>query len=220
MDYQKKYPFARDPEDFILISWERGYHNVHVHYRDRLLVAIEDPRTLLKGYQFTDEELNRVELKFSEEPMMIDVIVDGYHSPVNVSHPSRVLAGISKAFWTIFNLMFFFTLMELAMLGLDNPIGKVELVVNVAFLATYLIAHLKLEKGSYMAFYIGFFAMLISSVLYGFRIVFYGFNFLEIIMLSIRIAIILYLLTYLKVAKNAVKHHQYKTFEDEDLLDF
>ena len=88
MDFEKKYPITQKPNEYIFVQWTRGYKEVAVYYNDQLIGSVRGSAKLLKGTSFTSD-LGLITLKLSEKPVTLDVIVDGYHSRVNVSHPVK-----------------------------------------------------------------------------------------------------------------------------------
>lgn len=90
MDFEKKYPITQRLDEYLLVQWTRGYKDVDVYYNDQLIGSVRGTGKLLKGTSFPSD-LGLITLKLSEKPVTLDVIVDGYHSPVNVSHPVKEL---------------------------------------------------------------------------------------------------------------------------------
>ena len=55
MEYEKQYPFARNQDEFITLTWETGYRNVQIWFRKRLVSTISSPAALKKGVKIRDE---------------------------------------------------------------------------------------------------------------------------------------------------------------------
>ena len=94
MDFEKKYPLTHRSNEHVLVQWTRGYKQVDVYYKENLIGSVTGAAKLKNGTSFLSE-LGEIKLKLSEKPVMLDVIVDGYHSPVNVSHPVRELKAMN-----------------------------------------------------------------------------------------------------------------------------
>ena len=146
MEYEKKYPFARNQNEFVTLTWETGYRNVQIWFRERLVATIANPATIKKGFKITDEELNVIELTFSEKPMAIDVVIDGFHSPINFSYPSKVLKLSARTFWYIFGFAVLGTLINAGVSRLLMPANQIQFLFDVAFTVTYLIAAINTGK--------------------------------------------------------------------------
>jgi hypothetical protein len=97
--YKKTYPLNNASIDPITLTWEQGYKNIQVMHKDKVLTSVAHPSQLKKGFKFYDETLKEIELRFSENPMTINVIVDGFHSQINPSHPKNDFKKVSRIFW-------------------------------------------------------------------------------------------------------------------------
>ena len=220
MEYEKQYPFARNQDEFITLTWETGYRNVQIWFRKRLVSTISSPAALKKGVKIRDEELNLIELKFSERPMTIDVVIDGFHSPINRSYPTKVLKSISRSFWYIFGFAVLGTLINAGVSKLIMPANQIQFLIDIAFTVSYLIEAINCGKSKPWAYFLGMGIFTFSTLIYTAAIFLLGgLSFVIFISILIRFAITIYLLLYVRVALNAQKHEKYATAINVDLLD-
>jgi len=220
MVYEKRYPFARNQNEFVTLTWETGYRNVQIWFRERLVVTIENPASIKKGVKITDEELNVIELTFSEKPMAIDVVIDGFHSPVNFSHPSKVLKLSARTFWYIFGLAVLGTLINAGTSRLMMPANQIQFLFDVVFTVAYLIAAINTGKSKTWGYFLGMSVFTFSTIIYIAAIVLLGgLSFVTFISILLRISFVIYLMLYIRIAINARKHEKYATAINVDLLD-
>ena len=220
MDYEKRYPFARNQNEFVTLTWETGYRNVQIWFRERLVATIENPASIKKGVKIIDEELNDIELTFSEKPMAIDVVIDGFHSPVNFSHPSKVLKLSARTFWYIFGLAVLGTLINAGTSRLMMPANQIQFLFDVVFTVAYLIAAINTGKSKSWGYFLGMSVFTFSTIIYIAAIVLLGgLSFVTFISILLRISFVIYLILYIRIAINARKHEKYATAVNVDLLD-
>ncbi len=220
MDYEKRYPFARNQNEFVTLTWETGYRNVQIWFRERLVATIENPASIKKGVKITDEELNVIELTFSEKPMAIDVVIDGFHSPVNFSHPSKVLKLSARTLWYIFGLAVIGTLINAGTSRLMMPANQIQFLFDVVFTVAYLIAAINTGKSKTWGYFLGMSVFTFSTIIYIAAIVLLGgLSFVTFISILLRISFVIYLMLYIRIAINARKHEKYATAVNVDLLD-
>ena len=81
MEYQKKYRNPKNESEDLIVSWERGYREVQIHYRDQLVGVVSGIRDLLKGKAFTDPSLGSIEVKLEEDPYFIQLIATTAKNP-------------------------------------------------------------------------------------------------------------------------------------------
>ena len=219
MDYEKKYPITQLPNEHLLVQWTRGYKHVDVYYNDELIGSVQGSAKLLKGTSFTSD-LGLITLKLSEKPVTLDVIVDGYHSPVNVSHPVRELKTMSTYFYIIIAFALVAGFIEIGLFQGWDEVMLITIGVNIVVFILYLISVLFVREGKPWAFYLGFsvfsFCTLISLwvLLSGM-----AWGFMLWIFMAIRIGGEVLLIINLKTAIAAAKHLKYKNPVMEDLLD-
>ena len=220
MDYEKRYPFARNQNEFVTLTWESGYRNVQIWFRERLVATIENPASIKKGVKITDEELNVIELTFSQKPMAIDVVIDGFHSPVNFSHPSKVLKLSARTFWYIFGLAVIGTLINAGTSRLMMPANQIQFLFDVVFTVAYLIAAINTGKSKSWGYFLGISVFTFSTITYIAAIILLGgLSFVTFISILLRISFVIYLMLYIRIAINARKHEKYATAVNVDLLD-
>lgn len=220
MDYEKRYPFARNQNEFVTLTWETGYRNVQIWFRERLVATIENPASIKKGVKITDAELNVIELTFSEKPMAIDVVIDGFHSPVNFSHPSKVLKLSARTLWYIFGLAVIGTLINAGTSRLMTPANQIQFLFDVVFTVAYLIAAINTGKSKTWGYFLGMSVFTFSTIIYIAAIVLLGgLSFVTFISILLRISFVIYLMLYIRKAINARKHEKYATAINVDLLD-
>lgn len=220
MDFEKKYPIAQNQEEFLLLQWTRGYRQVDVYYNDELISQVTGHQNLQNGVQFYTDQLGEVKLNLSEKPITLNVIIDGFHSPVNVSHPVKELQKTAFYFWIISVFALIAGGLEVGVVRMLPDVMSTVLIINTLLLGAYITSAILVQKGIPFGFYLGSgvfclmsllsFLILLSGSLSG--LLFYIFGF-------IRIAGIVLLATNLKTAIQASKHRKYKISFTEDLLD-
>lgn len=219
MDFQKKFPLlGKTPNDYLLLQWERGYKNVEVIYRDQCIDTVANPSQIKKGYVNHIDNFGKLELLFSESPMTLNVIVDGFHSPINAEFPAKRLHRVSTVFWILFVFSIIGTFIESQQIGLSSPIGMIVLLINSIIVTIYLLAAIFTKKGAVWAYFLGsitFLVMTLLSVLVSLP----SIGIVFFIQLAIRAGILYGLFNYFKTAME-IKRHAAKIKEvDNDLLD-
>lgn len=217
MDYQKKYAITQQPGDFLLMQWERGYKKVELSYNDRLIHTFTGS-AVKKGLRLNDEQLGRLDLKFSEKPMGIDVIVEGIHSPANRSHPRNELKKSATLFWIITVFAAIASAIEGVRFGIDNPVGIIVTGINLFLVSAYLIAAIFTGKSKPWAYYLGFsvFCLMFLLTLLTFVA---GMNFTLLIAFGFRVVFLVMFILNLKHAIAVGKHARYGVSANEELLD-
>ncbi len=220
MDFEKKYPITQQPGDFILAQWTRGYKQVELYYQDQLIGSVQSSASLKKGTQITGTVLGTIGLKLSEKPVMLDVIVDGYHSPVNIGHPVKELKRLSTFFWILAVLSLIAGSLEASAFRNFPDFQKIVWLINALVICTYIVAAVYIKSGKAWGYYLGFsmFAfvttvtllILAGGLMWGFLLyMLQGFRFVG-----------LGLLIYnLRIANSARRHQKYGQYKDVELLD-
>lgn len=221
MEYQKKYPIPKLKNEFLLISWDRGYKNIQLFYKDRLIETIKNAAQLKKGLTIQDIELNRIDLKFSDSPMAIDVIFDGIHCASNVSHPFKEMKKFSPIFWMIAIFGLLASAFELAV-NLDYTLAfNIVLIIDTPIVLAYFVSAIFVGKTKPWAFWLGFitYAIVFLISILGFVISLNSFLF--VINIIIRLTFLIFMIRMIKTVLNVSKHKNYinHTGEDLDLLD-
>lgn len=221
MEYKKKYPIARLNNEYVLLTWNQGYKNIQLFFRDRLVKEIPNASQIKKGLKFKDEELNTVELNFSESPMSINVIIDGIHSSVNASHPVKEMKKFSAIFWMVAVFGIFASVLEISLYQSDVTLFFTILIFDCAIVAAYIISAIYVSKSKPWAFWLGFstFAAMFLLALFATVISFNGISLW--INLIIRSIIFVFMLRMIKTVVQVSKHKNYSTIDtlNTDLID-
>ena len=214
MDFEKKYHLTQFPNTYILARWTRGYKQIELFYQDKLIYTHEGTKNLKTGVKVNTSELGEIELKLSKEPILLNIVVEGYHCINNVSHPAKELKGASIYFWIIAVFAFVATLIEGFSIGV-NSLKTIITTINLLVVAAYIIAAVFTSKSRPWAFYLGFstysFFTLLSVLilLKGNLIMFIGFG--------IRLVFLYFLITNIKHAVATTKHNRVRANRQEDV---
>lgn len=224
MFYEKKYPLTHVKGDYVTLSWERGYKNTQLFYNERELIKIDSIQKLKEGVSFVDSILGNIELKFSDKPMSIDVIIDGYHSPINKSHPEKKIKSIGSYFYMFasFSFIYYFLIVFFT----QGFFGKVVLSIEeFIFISLYAVCGYFAGKGKVWAVYTGFsvysfvtliiLLLLLASIIGPIKFItpFSGF-----IVLLFRVVFIVFMIPYLKIASSLTKHRRFNV-QNPNILD-
>lgn len=220
MDFEKKYPITQQPGDYVLVQWTRGYREVDVYYKGQLVGEVTGVGKLKTGTSIATDLLGIIQLKLSEKPITLDVIVDGYHSPVNVSHPVKELKKTATFFWIIAVFAFIAGAIEVGLFSGWKEIAAVLFLVNLVIFLCYLFAAIFVGKGHIWAYYLGL-SVFAFSTLVTLIALFSGvvWGTLLYLMLFIRLGTLGVLLYNLKTAISAGKHKRFKEVHVDELLD-
>jgi len=221
MEYQKKYAIPKLQNEFLLIGWDRGYKNIQLFHKDRLIETIKNASQLKKGLRIQDQELHTIDLKFSESPMAIDVIFDGIHCASNVSHPFKEMKKFSPIFWMIAIFGLLASAFELAV-NLDYPLAfQIVLIIDTPIVLAYFISAIFISKIKPWAFWLGFttyaivFLISLLGIILSLNSFLFGINFI------IRLTFLIFMIRMMKTVLNVSKHKNYMKNSGEglDLLD-
>ena len=221
MEYQKKYAIPKLKNEFLLIGWDRGYKNIQLFYKDRLIETIKNASQLKKGLSIQDQELDTIELKFSESPMAIDVIFDGIHCASNVSHPFKEMKKFSPIFWMIAIFGLLASGFELAV-NLDFSLAfNIVMIIDTPIVLAYFISAIFISKVKPWAFWLGFVTYTIVFLISILGFILSLNSFLFVINIIIRLTFLIFMIRMIKTVLNVSKHKNYinHTGEDLDLLD-
>lgn len=162
-------------------------------------------------------EIGPIELKLSENPITLDVIVDGYHSPVNVSHPKKELKRSAMFFWIVAVFAIVGSLFEGMQYGIGS-IGQIVISINLFIVAVYITSAIGVGKSQPWAYFLGF-GMFSFMTLLALLMLLAG-NFFTIIIFVIRSIILYFIITNMKYATAVIRHNKYsKGQSEEHLLD-
>jgi hypothetical protein len=217
MDFEKKFPLTQSPDKVITVQWTRGYNHIQVLYSGKVIGEHIGAKDLKKGILFQTEHVGNFEVKLGGDPLRLNVIVDGLHSPANSMHPKHAVKGIATYFWILFGGGLLVSLLEVWQIGLDNPIGLFMSVFDALILTLYLLAAILLGKGKSGAFYLGFVPFCFTTLLV-LLLVLTG-NFIAIVSLIIRAIYIVYLSKSITHLNSLSRHNQYGSFTNSELLD-
>lgn len=221
MEYQKKYAIPKLKNEFLLIGWDRGYKNIQLFYKDRLIETIKNASQLKKGLTIQDQELHTIELKFSESPMAIDVIFDGIHCASNVSHPFKEMKKFSPIFWMIAIFGLLASGFELAV-NLDFSLAfNIVMIIDTPIVLAYFISAIFISKVKPWAFWLGFVTYTIVFLISILGFILSLNSFLFVINIIIRLTFLIFMIRMIKTVLNVSKHKKYINYtgEDLDLLD-
>ena len=220
MDFEKKYPITQQPGEFITVQWTRGFKEVELYFNKHLLGTIQGGSKLKKGVVLWGTVLGDIQLKLSEKPITLDVIVNGFHSPVNVSHPVKELKKSSSFFWIISAMSFIAGAIEIGMVSQLGFLLGIVLIINTVIFITYILAAVFVSKGKPWAFFLGT-AVFGLFTLLNLWFILGGFvqGFLTYTFEVFRLAVFGILLYNLKTAISVRKHNAYLKSWNSDLLD-
>lgn len=160
MDFAKKYPHPTKLNDPIELRWKRGYSRVEVWYRDACIQELKGVKKLQKGITFQHELLGKVTVKLSEKPIVLNLIINNYHSPSNSLHPKERMKGIGGWYYIpaiIYFLILSFNLLNLPDLRFVNGQLIFGLVMVFAFMAVHVLTIIFTSLKKYFFIYIGAF---------------------------------------------------------------
>ena len=209
--YEKKYPITHLVGEHVLLVWERGYYKTTLYYKDRIVAEIQNLGELKRGVHVNDPELGDIELKFSEKPISVDIIINGYHCTNNVSHPKIKIKSISTFFYIIASLSSVYLLITF----LVNLQIDFSFIFDVLISITYFIVAYNSSRSKIWAVYTGFLMYLIMSFLILLNILLLfisgGDSYIVglVIGFIIRITLIVLMIPYLKLASSLKKHQQF-----------
>jgi hypothetical protein len=218
MDYEKKYPITQQPGEFILARWERGYKYVELYHKDRLIGSVSGAGKLKAGTAIADNFFHKIELKLSEKPMMLDLVIDGYHSPVNQAHPLKELKATAPFFWIIAALSFIMGALEVGNLGSFPTFQLIFLVIDMLIVGTYITAAIMIGRKQPWAYIMGF---VVFAAVFMFHLLLMAASMdpTSIVFMILRGAALGVLIYNLKTVIAARKHLKYGSNVNDDLLD-
>lgn len=218
MRYQKKYPLPDSNHSHILLVWERGYKNVEMYHDERLLCTIENPSEIKKGFVLNDPQLKEIRLNFSKKPFGINVIVNGFHSPVNISHPKNTFKMAGGVFWIVVSINFLYVLIYTVInheyLKLASPLIIGELVLD----SIYILAAIYIKKEKIWAYLMGS-SIYILLVIFTNYFVILRHNLFDNIILFYQLLVIGLLLSFVKSMISLMRHNTILPIKDDNVLD-
>ncbi len=226
MDYSKRYPITQLRGEFILLSWTKAYRSVTAEYNGELLFENKTSADLKKGISVHHPELGEVTCKFAKEKMVLNVLVDGLHSPINKDHPINRVKTFPTFIWIIFAGTCITFIAEL-LSAIKIPYLLVILFGPVfcgLAAAVYCVAAIHLKKGKSWAFWLAFglFSLRLILLVYLYISGVLSANGLGIfISLLLRFSFLLSFLLAIPHVLNYMKHEKYRKHENgnDELLD-
>lgn len=215
MEYSKKYPISQRSSGYIQANWSRGYQEIDLYFNNQLLASFEGGRKLKKGVKKSISGFGEVELRLSENPMTLDIIIDGIHCSTNASHPKKELRKSSFFFWVIAVGAIVMSSFEVILAG-QNLFGNIVAIIDILIIAVYIIAAIFVGKGKPWAFYLGFCCFCFFTLL---SLLSMEWDFFSILFLVPRIVFLWFLISNLKYANETIKHSRFDKFPTLDLLD-
>ena len=219
MDYQKKFPITQLPGEFVLAEWNRSYKGLTLSYKGRVIGTVGGIGRIRQGITLQDEELNTIVIKFSEKPIMLDLIIDGYHSRVNGSHPAKELKRLAPFFWIISALSFVAGGLEVGSLSDYGTMQMIFGVINTLIVASYIVAGIFTARGQAWAYLLGF-VVICVVLLFHALLLLLGSSGIEKIFFVFRVVALGVLIYNLKTVIAVRRHARYGTGPlNEELLD-
>jgi len=171
MENQINYPITQLPGEFLVLNYTRGYRDVQAVYKGEVIVDHLSAQNLKKGVKFDHPVLGKVEMKFAKEKLVVNVIIDGYHSSINKDHPKNRIANVATLFWTLagFTCLTFLIQTYAASQVRDAQFALTVPLFTALSIGVYSFSAYNLRKGKSAFFWLGlsvFVARIIISVLF------------------------------------------------------
>jgi len=218
MDYEKKYPITQQPGEFIIARWERGYKYVELYYKDRLVGSVSGAGKLRSGVTIKDDFFHKIDLKLSEKPVMLDLVIDGYHSPVNRAHPLNELKAMGPIFWILGTMSFIAGALEVGGLSGFKILQTIFLLINMTIVGMYFLAAVMVGRKRPWAYWMAF-GVFSLVFLFHILLMLVSWDFWSILLNIFRGAALGVLIYNLKTVISAGKHLKYGIPASDDLLD-
>ncbi|MBI2258189.1 MAG: hypothetical protein HYU67_04740 [Flavobacteriia bacterium] len=211
MYYKKKYPLPNIEDNFLVLSWERGYYNIELTFNGDKLILIDNLTKLRKGVKFISEKLGEIELKFNEKPTGIDIIVNGFHCENNINHPINKIRNIKY----IFNIIATLSLLSVIIRYLNKQVFTFDEMFDLMLSFSFYCFAFFSSKSKIWAVYAGFFIYFLFTLvlLYNVFYIFYApsinnkFSIFGIIIaMAFRLMILYFMFPYLKLASSLKSH--------------
>ena len=202
MSYSKRYISKKNPNSDIFIRWEAGYKNVEVVHGTRVVCHIASPAQISRGFSYTDPELGKIELSFSERPITIKLKVNRtkYNPYVDKSSMKVDVGGLTAVFWSLSALALMGTLISLGVneFQLSHPVVFLDFIINLLAIGIYTATAILLAKRKGWAYYVGTSFFLIMTGLYVLGSYAEGFNAFVWIFIFFRAVFITYIVSQFK----------------------
>lgn len=221
MVYEKKYPITHLRGEYLLLEWERGYKNTFLYFKDRLICKVDSITKLKEGFRVDDEELGLIELRFSEKPISVDIIVNGLHCENNASHPRKKIKSISSYFYMLGAFAILGTILAYAVTPSIEAIVFLA-IVDLPFIVLYFICAVFASKGKIWPVYTGFIVFCFFTLISVLNLVIPGSFFSNsalIFSLIFRVTLIVLMVPYIKMAVEIPKYRKYQLIHDGSVID-
>lgn len=217
MDFEKKFPLTQIPNSVIIAQWTRGFREVELYYKDEKIASVKGGASLKKGITVKDTPLGEIQLKITDRPITLDLIVDGYHSPINVSHPKKQLKNVSTLFWIISALAILGSLAQGFQFSFNLILALIISLINLCLIAIYIVSAVFVKKGKVWAFYLGFVTYMVISLFSLLDLL--SFNVFSLIGFSLRAYFIYALISNVKHAIGTSKHEKFDAPTSDEVID-
>lgn len=170
MDFQRSISHPRRRNDKIIVSWTRGYQLLTIHYKNELILQVNDVEQLFKGVSTQHPFLGEVEIRLMAEPFILNLKIDGMDTLGNDSHPIHSVFSSSLLFIipSILNLILVSLLWDVRA---ERSLDTVEWIGFgfSLFSAIYFITCTTLIIMNHLqAIYLGIIFLILQAVLYTF----------------------------------------------------
>lgn len=168
MDYQINYPITQLPGEVIALHYTKGFKSVLAEYKDEVLFEDKNISDLRRGVVVNHPVLGKLEFKFAKEKMVVNVIVEGIHSPINKDHPRQKVKSFATYLWILVGFTGLGFIVDL-IAAINIPLLIVFIlgpVFAAVALSIYILSAVKLRKAKTMFFWTGFGMFLLRYMFY------------------------------------------------------
>lgn len=223
MDFERRYPHPKLQHEYFVVLWTRGYRSAELWYNNRLVIAVDEIKQLLKGVKLDDEILGKVEFKLEEEPYVLNVLVDGYHSKNNSKHPKNGINSVAN--WLIPGILYFLlgsmvTLTVLYSSNLYSLMDKTEFYSNIVGLGIMITAYVLTRMVSPAFLFVGLIIYLLLLLLFTFYLLqFRSVHFLGILLYLGYLTFVGFMFLPIRRVISYLKHKKFDFNSETDVLD-
>jgi hypothetical protein len=210
MDFERSYPLPKNNAEKILVKWDKGYRALELWFNDELIGETGGANRLLKGVEFNNDRLGKVKVWLSEKPMVVNVIVDGYHSPINSLHPTKSMSSLSSWF---FLPLILFVVSLIGIFFFNEDYSSTTFIIMALFatlpIIIFITSYILLRNRKILGFWLGYGYMLllvlanVLSIIYMTQTISFGTSliFLYFILMNIGFFKALKISKHLKLQK-------------------
>lgn len=198
--YTKKYTSIKNENNHLFLTWETGYRNLKIYHEGNLIHTVENPWQLTNGVSFEHSELGTIELYLTTtSPMTIDLKVGDekyFAENMKESFKKEAFSGLVAVFWTMSALAFIGALFVQINFDfrIEVPLVLIELVFDIIVIGLYVVSAIFLSRRKVWAYYLGGITFLAVTLLYIYVGYLQSLNFISIIVIVVRIAILIYII--------------------------